>query len=224
MTGLGAPSGNVLFQNWDETPLWEDELEGEETAVERGSKAVAVNVSHQASRNKFSTVLTIASISGLPTPPAAVIFKVPSGGVQVAKKLKKDLIGLPSEKMKFLITSSGNTTSDIMPELHTLQEDWPPPLIRTMVTKEAGGWRVSLFDSYEAHKSWVRDHYKELLRKRIFPLIIPGGLTGDVQPCDTSVNKVQQPGHTSCPLLLPSCHRCSKRTPRSFNNNGNWII
>lgn len=49
---------------------------------------------------------------------------------------------------------------------------------------------MSIFDSYEGHKSWLRDHYNSLLSKRVFPLVIPGGLTGDVQACDRALNKV----------------------------------
>ena len=42
---------------------------------------------------------------------------------------------------------------------------------------------MSLFDSYEAHKSWLREKHMDLLKQRMFPLVIPGGLTPDVQAC-----------------------------------------
>ena len=128
-----------MVQNWDETPLWEDELEGEEVAVTQGSNNVSVNVSHAASRNKFTTVLTMMSLPKLPIPPPAVIFKVPTSGVQVRKRLEKELQASPvAKKTKFFVTPSGNTTGDLMPELHKLQEDYPPPMVRLLSTKESG--------------------------------------------------------------------------------------
>ena len=69
------------------------------------------------------------------------------------------------------------------------QEETPNPLILIQHTQDSGGWRTSIFDSYEAHKTWVKEQAFDLFKKKMFPLRIFGGLTEDVQPPDTRLNK-----------------------------------
>lgn len=57
------PFGNLGFYNRDETPVWEDELEREPTAVVKGAESVAINVAHTASRNKFTSVLSLTNVN-----------------------------------------------------------------------------------------------------------------------------------------------------------------
>ena len=85
-----SEKGNVPIQSWDQTPLWEA-LEGEETAVSTGSHKVAVNVSHDASRKKFTVVLSMTSMKGYPAAPETVIFAFPSGGKRVTKVLEQEI-------------------------------------------------------------------------------------------------------------------------------------
>ena len=48
-------------------------------------------------------------------------------------------------------------------------------------------WQIIYLDKFQAH---CTDGVKEaLLKKHFILLIIPGGLTGDVQVCDTDANK-----------------------------------
>ena len=188
--------------------------------MERGTECVAVNVSHAATRNKFTTVLAMCSMDDVPHAPPAIIFKIPTGGTQVAKQLKKDIQAGKIPDVPFFVTPSGNTIGDVMPDPHLLQEQHRPPLRRTWATHDASGWRVSMFDSYEAHKSWLRENYRMLLGKKIFTLLIPGGLTGDVQPCDLVLNKVCAShffGATTC------ITRHSRQLHADCSNNGNWL-
>ena len=125
--GLSAPSGELLFINWDETPIWADELATEETSVTKGATMVAVNVTHQDSRTKFTTILAMCSNDQVRPIDPAIVFSVHTGGALVKKRLEKELKDSNGPKYPFFITPSGNTNLDIMPEVHAIYENVPPP-------------------------------------------------------------------------------------------------
>ena len=58
---LAPVNGNVPIHACNQTPLWEDCLEGLEAAVPTGAKKVAVKVTHQASRKKFTVLLSMTT-------------------------------------------------------------------------------------------------------------------------------------------------------------------
>ena len=53
------------------------------------------------------------------------------------------------------------------------------------ITKDSE-WRVLVLDKYEAHTTEMVQ--KAALKKKYITLVIPGGLTGDIQVCDTDLN------------------------------------
>ena len=82
---LAPKIGEIPIQSWDETPLWEDSLDNEPTVVPASSESVATNVSHAATQNKYTVMLSSITIKGHKTALLAVIFEVPTGGKRVKK-------------------------------------------------------------------------------------------------------------------------------------------
>ena len=58
------------------------------------------------------------------------------------------------------------------------------PLLAGTILKSSNGWRVTVFDSAESHKTWMAQNYGARFKKKMFPLMIPGGMTGDLQGPD----------------------------------------
>ena len=104
-----AKNGNVPMQSWDQTPLWEDSLTNEETAVSKGAYKVAVNACHEASRKKYIAVLSMTSVQGYPAAPEMVIFAFHGGGKRITKGLEDEIANSDVKGAKFLGTPSGNT-------------------------------------------------------------------------------------------------------------------
>ena len=49
-----------------------------------------INASHEASRKKFTVVLSMTSMKGYPAAPETVIFAFPTGGRHVTKALEQE--------------------------------------------------------------------------------------------------------------------------------------
>ena len=181
---------DICFQNWDETPLYYDELRLEETAAPVGKEKVAVSAAAKHART--TTIVSMASKRDYPAAPVAVVFPLATVGTRVRQNVDKELKekGSAAQNAKHYFTETGNVTTGLMADMHQIQRDNPPPLRRLCLTKEENGWWVSLCDSYASHKKYYADSHDAMLNARCVPLIIPGGLTPDVQPCDGNMNRM----------------------------------
>ena len=73
-------------------------------------------------------------------------------------------------------------------------------------------------DSYEGHKVFWREHHEDLLKKKVLPYRILGGLTPDLAPLDGEANKMfksQSKDHQQR-LQVPKCQENPKAVPRAM--------
>ena len=185
--------GDPPFVAWDETPFFADCLEGVGTATTKGDEVVAINKKHDDTRTKYTILLGMTSRNDLPAPKAAIVFTATGKTLPLGRTIRKNLekeTPPPPKRVPFMFTSTGNTQGDMLNEYHQYIEQTIPFITRTTSLSKSKGWFVTTFDSAESHKQWLVQNKDDLLRRKVFPLRVPGGITGDVQTCDRGKNQV----------------------------------
>ena len=177
--------GDLLFCNFDETALVEDALAGSATAAEKGASSVACKVDHYASRRTTTTVIALSSGPIRAHHPNPTVTFTSASGVAIRRKLTP----LAPKGIPFLFAASGKMTEALMADFRKDVESCPPPVMRHTLLAPEGGFFVSLYDSHTAHCSFFKSAGDRLIRNKIAPSRIPGGITSLAQPCDAALNK-----------------------------------